>query len=83
MNQYTAVPHAKIIGGRFTFTPFQSLELGASRIMQGAGRATAIIQQFLGWVLLGKDNTGTDNEPGTNWPGLTLSSNLSQPLAGR
>ena len=22
MNQYTAVPHAKIIGGRFTFTPF-------------------------------------------------------------
>ncbi|WET95786.1 capsule assembly Wzi family protein, partial [Klebsiella pneumoniae] len=37
MNQYTAVPHAKIIGGRFTFSPFQSLELGASRIMQWGG----------------------------------------------
>ena len=37
MNQYTAVPHTKIIGGRFTFTPFQSLELGASRIMQWGG----------------------------------------------
>ena len=29
MNQYTAVPHTKIIGGRLTFSPFQSLELGA------------------------------------------------------
>ncbi len=38
MNQYTAVPHAKIIGGRFTFSPFQSLELGASRIMQWGGK---------------------------------------------
>ncbi|WP_410779888.1 capsule assembly Wzi family protein, partial [Klebsiella quasipneumoniae] len=37
MNQYTAVPHTKIIGGRLTFSPFQSLELGASRIMQWGG----------------------------------------------
>lgn len=34
MNQYAAVPHTKIFGGRLTFSPLTSLELGASRIMQ-------------------------------------------------
>lgn len=85
MNQYTAVPHTKIIGGRFTFSPFQSLELGALRIMQwgGEGRPESLSNFWDG--LTGKDNTAANdpNEPGTNWPVLTLSSNSSRLLAGR
>lgn len=85
MNQYNAVPHAKIIGGRFTFSPIQSLELGASRIMQwgGKGRPESLSNFWDG--LTGKDNTAANdpNEPGTNWPVLTLSSNWSRPWAGR
>ncbi|MBO2029456.1 hypothetical protein J4734_19770 [Klebsiella pneumoniae] len=74
----------KIIGGRFTFTPFQSLELGASRIMQWVGKWRQSLSNF--WDgLTGKDNTAANdpNEPGTNWQVLTLSSNLSRLLAGR
>jgi hypothetical protein len=84
MNQYTAVPHAKIIGGRFTFSPFQSLELGASRIMQwgGEGRPESLSNFWDG--LTGKDNTATiPMNRATSWPVLTLSSNWSRLLAGR
>ena len=67
----TAVPHAKIIGGRFTFTPFQSLELGARRALcsrAGKGRPQSFSSFWDGFT--GKDNTGTDNEPGNQLAGF-------------
>ncbi|OUH91373.1 hypothetical protein AZ047_000076 [Klebsiella pneumoniae] len=72
MNQYTAVPHTKIIGGRLTFSPFQSLELGASRIMQwgGEGRPQSFSSFWDGFT--GHDNTGTDNEPGNQLAIVTV-----------
>lgn len=80
MNQYTAVPHAKIIGGRFTFSPFQSLELGASRIMQwgGEGRPQSLSSFWDGFT--GKDNTGTDNEPGNQLAGFDFKFKLEPTL---
>ena len=73
MNQYTAVPHAKIIGGRFTFLPFQSLELGASRIMQWGGKG-GLSHLVASGYFTGHD-TGTDNEPVNQLVGFDLSSN--------
>lgn len=80
MNQYTAVPHTKIIGGRFTFTPFQSLELGASRIMQwgGEGRPQSLSSFWDGFT--GQDNTGTDNEPGNQLAGFDFKFKLEPTL---
>ncbi|HBQ7654371.1 capsule assembly Wzi family protein [Klebsiella sp. CN_Kp105] len=80
MNQYTAVPHTKIIGGRFTFSPFQSLELGASRIMQwgGEGRPESFSSFWDGFT--GHDNTGTDNEPGNQLAGFDFKFKLEPTL---
>ncbi|MEI7100679.1 capsule assembly Wzi family protein, partial [Klebsiella pneumoniae] len=76
----TAVPHAKIIGGRFTFSPFQSLELGASRIMQwgGEGRPESFSSFWDGFT--GHDNTGTDNEPGNQLAGFDFKFKLEPTL---
>lgn len=75
-----AVPHAKIIGGRFTFSPFQSLELGASRIMQwgGEGRPESFSSFWDGFT--GHDNTGTDNEPGNQLAGFDFKFKLEPTL---
>lgn len=80
MNQYTAVPHAKIIGGRLTFFPFQSLELGASRIMQwgGEGRPQSFSSFWDGFT--GQDNTGTANEPGNQLAGFDFKFKLEPTL---
>lgn len=83
MNQYTVYPHTKIIGGRFTFTPFQSLELGASRIMQwgGEGRPQSLSSFWTGSP--DRIIQGQITNRGTNWPGLTSSLNWNRPLVGR
>ncbi len=82
MNQYNAVPHAKIIGGRFTFSPIQSLELGASRIMQwgGKGRPESLSNFWDG--LTGKDNTAANdpNEPGNQLAGFDFKFKLEPTL---
>ncbi|EHQ8971440.1 MULTISPECIES: capsule assembly Wzi family protein [Enterobacteriaceae] len=80
MNQYTAVPHTKIIGGRLTFAPWQSLELGASRIMQwgGQGRPQSWSSFWDGFT--GQDNTGTENEPGNQLAGFDFKFKLEPTL---
>ena len=82
MNQYTAVPHTKIIGGRLTFSPFPSLELGASRIMQwgGEGRPESFSNFWDG--LTGKDNTEANdpNEPGNQLAGFDFKLKLEPTL---
>ena len=45
----------------------------------GRGRATAILQQFLGWIYR-KDNTGTDNEPGNQLAGFDFKFKLEPTL---
>lgn len=82
MNQYTAVPHTKIIGARLTFSPFQSLEFGASRIMQwgGEGRPHSLSNFWDGFV--GNDNTAPDDpdEPGNQLAGVDFKYKLEPTL---
>lgn len=78
MNQYTAVPHTKIIGGRFTFSPFQSLELGASRIMQWGGKGVLSHLAASGMASLAMIIPGRITNRVTSWPDLTLNSNSSR-----
>ena len=78
MNQYTVYPHTKIIGGRFTFTPFQSLELGASRIMQWGGQGRPQSFSSFGMGLLAMIIPGLITNRVTNLPVLTLSSNSNR-----
>ncbi|MBS0876908.1 capsule assembly Wzi family protein [Tatumella sp. JGM100] len=70
--QYTAVPHTKIIGMRLSVSPWQSLELGASRIMQwgGEGRPQSLNNFWDGFA--GNDNTTANdpNEPGNQLAGF-------------
>lgn len=71
MNQYAAVPHTKIFGGRLTFSPISSLELGASRVMQwgGEGRPSSFSSFWDG--LTGNDNTGESaDDPGNQLAGF-------------
>lgn len=58
ITQYSAVPHTKMLGGRFTFSPFGSLDLGGSGVMQwgGEGRPHSLNNFWDG--LTGKDNSG-------------------------
>lgn len=82
MNQYSAVPHAKIIGTRVTVSPFQSLELGGSRIMQwaGKGRPHSFSNFWDGFT--GKDNVNgdTSDEPGNQLAGFDFKLKLEPTL---
>lgn len=71
-SQYNVVPHTKIIGMRLTISPWDSLELGASRVMQwgGTGRPESLSNFWDGFS--GKDNAGPNapNEPGNQLAGF-------------
>ncbi|MCL9667443.1 capsule assembly Wzi family protein [Rosenbergiella epipactidis] len=86
-SQYSAVPHTKIIGMRLTVSPFDSLELGASRVMQWGGKGR---QQTLGnfWDgFSGNDNEDSydPDEPGNQVAGfdgkLKLEPTLGIPIS--
>lgn len=81
LNQYTSVPHTLLTGGRVTFSPLSSLELGASRMMQwgGDGRSKSFSTFMDG--MTGQDNTGTGNEPGNQLAGFDFKLKL-QPTFG-
>lgn len=81
MNQYAAVPHTKIFGGRLTFSPISSLELGASRVMQwgGEGRPSSFSSFWDG--LTGNDNTGESaDDPGNQLAGFDFKLKLAPTL---
>ncbi|MBZ7673423.1 capsule assembly Wzi family protein [Klebsiella grimontii] len=81
MSQYAAVPHTKIFGGRLTFSPLTSLELGASRIMQwgGEGRPSSFSSFWDG--LTGNDNTGDSaDDPGNQLAGFDFKLKLAPTL---
>ncbi|MDQ8203739.1 capsule assembly Wzi family protein [Pelagicoccus sp. SDUM812003] len=71
------VPHAKLLGARFTFKPLQSLELGLSRTAQWGGDGRPESWSNLVDLILGHDNVGSDgidldgsNEPGNQLGGV-------------
>ncbi|EHD19937.1 MULTISPECIES: capsule assembly Wzi family protein [Brenneria] len=81
LEQYYAVPETKLIGGRLTFMPTNFVELGASRIMMWGGEGRPQSWDSFWDGLAGKDNTGTENEPGNQLAGFDFKLKL-QPLTG-
>lgn len=70
------IPHALIVGMRFTFEPIRNFDVGLSRVLQlcGEGRSCG----FSTWTksLIGGgnlDNTGTRQEPGNQLASIDLS----------
>ncbi|MDK9358869.1 capsule assembly Wzi family protein [Lelliottia sp. V106_10] len=80
LSQYTAVPHTLLTGGRLTLSPWSSLELGTSRMMMwgGEGRSESLSTFWDG--VTGKDNTGSENEPGDQLAGFDFTFRLEPTL---
>lgn len=70
LEQYSAVPDTKIIGGRLSIQPTEFLELGASRIMQWGGEGRPRSWGSFWDGVAGRDNTGTNEEPGNQLAGF-------------
>lgn len=80
--QYSAVPNAKLLGGRLTVMPTNFLELGGSRIMQWGGDGRPNSWSSFWDAATGRDNTGDkSNDPGNQLGGFDFRLKL-QPLLG-
>lgn len=81
--EYSSVPNAKLLGARFTMSPTNFIELGASRMIQwgGEGRPqsfSSLIDAFRGT----QDNfVGTGHDPSNQMGGFDFKLKL-QPLVG-
>ena len=72
-----AVPNAKLIGTRFTFKPFQSLEVGLNRTIQwGGGNGDESLKGFVRTFLGLSDNSATDLLAGNSIAGGDIKWNL-------
>lgn len=85
LKQYNAIPGAQIIGMRLTAQPLPYLELGASRVIQMAGKGQPHSGKAYWNAIIGNDNgcdtaecTGVNN-PGNQLGGFDARLNL-QPL---
>lgn len=81
LEDYQAIPDAKLIGLRLTARPFQALEIGASRSLQwgGEGRPESISSLWDAFTG-SKDNGGTgEADPSNQIAGLDFRLNM-QPL---
>ena len=78
LDDYTAVPDAKLIGLRVTAQPLQSLELGASRAIQWGGEGRPESFSSLWDAFVGnKDNGGTgEPDPSNQIAGFDARLNL-------
>ena len=81
--QYTSVPNAKLIGARFTMSPTQFLELGASRTIQwgGYGRPQSFSSLFDAIKGTQDNVVGTGHDPSNQLGGFDFKLKL-QPLLG-
>lgn len=61
LDDYKAVPNAKLIGMRLTAQPFSALELGASRAIQIGGDGQPDSFKAYWNAIIGKDNGCTEN----------------------
>ncbi|MDE0769661.1 MAG: capsule assembly Wzi family protein [Opitutaceae bacterium] len=71
------IPHAKLLGARFSFKPIPALEIGLSRTAQWGGEGRPQSLATLGNLILGNDNRGdsgidadASNEPGNQLGGI-------------
>lgn len=76
MSQYNAIPHAKLIGMRFTTMPTDYLELGAHRVIQWGGEGRPQTLKSFGKAMIGKgeneESNDKSNEPGNQIAGLDV-----------
>ncbi|CPR16577.1 FIG01056194: hypothetical protein [Brenneria goodwinii] len=78
LEQYYAVPETKLIGGRLTLMPTDFIELGASRIMMWGGEGRPQSWGSFWDGVAGKDNTGSENEPGNQLAGFDFKLKLQR-----
>lgn len=81
LDDYEAIPDAKLIGLRLTARPFQALELGASRAIQWGGKGRPESLSSLWDAIKGNDNFYNDYEGGNQLAGFDARLSL-QPLWG-
>ncbi len=81
--QYNSVPNAKLLGARFTMSPTNFLELGASRMIQwgGEGRPQSFSSLFDAIKGTQDNKVGTGTDPGNQLGGFDFKLKL-QPLVG-
>lgn len=72
LEQNRFVPHAKLLGARFSFSPLDKLEFGMSRTAQWGGEGRPQDLESLGRLILGLDNTGSNGITAENQPGNQL-----------
>jgi hypothetical protein len=66
------IPHAKLLGARFSFKPTPALEIGLSRTAQWGGDGRPENLETLGNLILGNDNRGDSGIDASNEPGNQL-----------
>ncbi|WP_157496648.1 capsule assembly Wzi family protein [Hahella ganghwensis] len=76
------VPDAKLLGARFSFRPWQPLEIGATRVAQWGGEGRPQSASSLFDLIRGNDNRGDsgiteENEPGNQLAGFDLRYSMS------
>lgn len=73
IRQYHSPEEPKLIGGRLTFTPVDSLETGLSRIMMWGGKGRPNDMASFRDAFLGRDNTGSQaSDPGNQMAGADI-----------
>lgn len=78
LRQYQRPEEPKLIGGRLTLNPANSVELGASRIMLWGGKGRPQTAHSFGDAFIGRDNTGSqERDPGDQLGGIDFRMKLS------
>lgn len=76
LDHYHAIPNTKLLGFRLTAQPFESLELGASRIFQWGGNGRPENWSSLWNAIKGNDNDGTGPDKSNQLAGFDARLNL-------
>lgn len=76
LDDYRAIPNAKLLGFRLTAQPFESLELGASRTFQWGGEGRPESWSSLWNAIKGNDNDGTGPDKSNQLAGFDARLNL-------
>ncbi len=81
IRQYTRPEQPKLFGGRFTFVPADSLQVGISRVIMWGGKGRPQNFDAFRDALLGRDNTGNQGkDPGDQLGGIDFRLNLARSL---
>lgn len=77
LRQYQHPDKPKLVGGRATFTPVNSFDIGFSRIMMWGGKGRPNNMASFRDAFMGRDNTGSQNrDPGNQMAGADFNWNL-------